>query len=399
MTDALTQVDGADAFVTGEPVPGVAYGVVIGGELVHARGIGTVHVRRRRHTRRRHRVPHRVDDQELHGRDRAAAPRRRAAASGRSRRDARPGAAGAPSARRGRAGRSRSVASCRCRPGSRATIRGAIAQQDLAHDGFSEFLEGGQSFAFMPGTAFEYSNLGYAILGRVITNVTGAGVPRRRPLAVAGTAGHDLDRIRGRGVPRRAPRDGLRPARRHVRRRAVRRIRRVRRDGRPVQHGARPRGLGRRVRPRVRTSRRGRASAVARVSPGDAAGPSHDGAGADVDLHRRAPDRRIDGIRVRNVRAVGHGARHGRRAQRRLPGVRLAHAMASRVGRGRRGAGQPDVLPRAQGRRPDAAGAGARGSGPDPSPDAGARRSRSRETRSSACSRHGTTTSRRRRSR
>ena len=46
-------------------------------------------------------------------------------------------------------------------------------QQDLAHDAFSEFLEGGQSFAFIPGTAFEYSNLGYAILGRVITNVTG----------------------------------------------------------------------------------------------------------------------------------------------------------------------------------------------------------------------------------
>ena len=46
-------------------------------------------------------------------------------------------------------------------------------QQDLDLERFTTFLERGQSFAWMPGTAFEYSNLGYAILGRVITNVTG----------------------------------------------------------------------------------------------------------------------------------------------------------------------------------------------------------------------------------
>jgi CubicO group peptidase (beta-lactamase class C family) len=34
---------------------------------------------------------------------------------------------------------------------------------------FSEFLSGGVSFAWAPGTRFEYSNLGYAILGRVIS--------------------------------------------------------------------------------------------------------------------------------------------------------------------------------------------------------------------------------------
>ena len=54
-------------------------------------------------------------------------------------------------------------------------------------------------------------------------------------------------------------------------------------------------------------------------------------------------------LRLRDVRPIGPGARNGRGAQRRLPGVRVAHAMASGVGRGRRRVGEPDVLtPRAQ---------------------------------------------------
>jgi serine-type D-Ala-D-Ala carboxypeptidase/endopeptidase len=38
---------------------------------------------------------------------------------------------------------------------------------------FAEFLAGGVSLAWSPGTRFEYSNLGYAILGRVITAASG----------------------------------------------------------------------------------------------------------------------------------------------------------------------------------------------------------------------------------
>ncbi len=38
---------------------------------------------------------------------------------------------------------------------------------------FSEFLAGGVSLAWAPGTRFEYSNLGYAILGRVIAAASG----------------------------------------------------------------------------------------------------------------------------------------------------------------------------------------------------------------------------------
>ena len=46
-------------------------------------------------------------------------------------------------------------------------------QQGLDLRAFSDLLRDGPSLAWAPGTRFEYSNLGYGILGRVITNVTG----------------------------------------------------------------------------------------------------------------------------------------------------------------------------------------------------------------------------------
>ncbi len=50
-------------------------------------------------------------------------------------------------------------------------------QQGLPLDEFAKFLAAGVSFAWVPGTRFEYSNLGYAILGRVITAVTNTAYP------------------------------------------------------------------------------------------------------------------------------------------------------------------------------------------------------------------------------
>ncbi len=63
---------------------------------------------------------------------------------------------------------------------------------------FTEFLAGGVSLAWAPGTRFEYSNLGYAILGRVIAAASRedyAGFVRRRlfrPLGMTAT-GFDAD--------------------------------------------------------------------------------------------------------------------------------------------------------------------------------------------------------------
>lgn len=66
-------------------------------------------------------------------------------------------------------------------------------QQDLPDDDFGRLLDAGLSFAWTPGTAFEYSNLGYALLGRVIASAAGEPYPdvvTRRllaPLAMSST--------------------------------------------------------------------------------------------------------------------------------------------------------------------------------------------------------------------
>ncbi|MFM7752257.1 MAG: serine hydrolase domain-containing protein [Opitutaceae bacterium] len=46
-------------------------------------------------------------------------------------------------------------------------------QLDVTDDAFRDFLAAGVSLASTSGTAYEYSNLGYALLGRIITRVTG----------------------------------------------------------------------------------------------------------------------------------------------------------------------------------------------------------------------------------
>jgi CubicO group peptidase (beta-lactamase class C family) len=70
-------------------------------------------------------------------------------------------------------------------------------QQGLDLDAFAALLRGGLTFAWAPGTRFEYSNLGYGILGRVVTTVAGAeyrDIVRDRLLAPLGMASTGFDR-------------------------------------------------------------------------------------------------------------------------------------------------------------------------------------------------------------
>ncbi|MGP9538211.1 serine hydrolase domain-containing protein [Brachybacterium sp. AOP43-C2-M15] len=64
-------------------------------------------------------------------------------------------------------------------------------QQAMAREDFARVLDGGLGHVHRPGTGFEYSNTGYALLGRVIDEVTGgdfAGEVRRRFLTPLGLA-------------------------------------------------------------------------------------------------------------------------------------------------------------------------------------------------------------------
>jgi CubicO group peptidase (beta-lactamase class C family) len=66
-------------------------------------------------------------------------------------------------------------------------------QQVISEAEFTQMLKTGVPFTRAPGTAFEYSNFGYALLGRIVTNVSGMPYDRyimqtiQRPLGMAST--------------------------------------------------------------------------------------------------------------------------------------------------------------------------------------------------------------------
>jgi CubicO group peptidase (beta-lactamase class C family) len=171
---ALHAVDGiADRMFEGWHVPGVAYGVVRGGRLIHSRGLGTL------------RIGEEVTPTASSVFRIASMTKSFTAATVLSLRDD---------------GRLRlddlvadyvpEVAGIRLptTDSPAITIRHLLTmtagfptddpwgdrQQGLDLGDFARLLAGGLSFAWAPGTRFEYSNTGYGILGRLITNVAGA---------------------------------------------------------------------------------------------------------------------------------------------------------------------------------------------------------------------------------
>lgn len=69
-------------------------------------------------------------------------------------------------------------------------------QQVMTEPEFSALLAEGTAFSRAPGLAMEYSNLGYALLGRIVTNVSGTGYQayiRREIMAPLGMASTGYD--------------------------------------------------------------------------------------------------------------------------------------------------------------------------------------------------------------
>jgi len=171
--DALREVDGIFERAAAEgSIPGIAYGVVIGGELVHAAGLGTL----------RDGEDHSPDEDSVF---RIASMTKSFTASaamllrdeGVLRFDEPVGTyVSALEDLRGPTADSPPI-----------TVRHLLTMasglptddpwgdrlQGMELERFAELLAGGFDGVWAPGTTFEYSNLGYGMLGRVLTNVSG----------------------------------------------------------------------------------------------------------------------------------------------------------------------------------------------------------------------------------
>ncbi|TAK00883.1 MAG: class A beta-lactamase-related serine hydrolase [Chloroflexota bacterium] len=173
LSDALSAADAiADTFLAGKHIPGVAYGVVIDGELVHSRGIGTLRVGED--------APPDADSVFRI----ASMTKSFTAATIVGLRDAGRLSLDDPIGRHvpelaGLQGPTSDSPPVTVR--HLLTMSSGLAtddpwgdrQQGLDLATFSDLLRGPLTFAWAPGTRFEYSNLGYGILGRLITNVAG----------------------------------------------------------------------------------------------------------------------------------------------------------------------------------------------------------------------------------
>ena len=132
-------------------------------------------------------------------------------------------------------------------------------QTPLPEDEFTRLLRDGVRFTRAPAMAMEYSNLGYALLGRIVANVSGQPYKDFVQRPVADAARHDVPRVTTwLPLPSRTARAWLPLGGQHLEARADDGAWRVRRDGRHPDQRHRLREMGFVPAFRVAASRRRR---------------------------------------------------------------------------------------------------------------------------------------------
>ena len=238
-----------------------------------------------------------------------------------------------------------SATCCRWTPGFPTDDPWGDRHESLPLDAFDALVENGITFARPPRTGYEYSNLGYALLGRVVAVASGTDyrdlvrAELLDPLGMTATR-YDADatslptgwsratrpptpassRSRSPVPGAFSPMGGLHSS-----------VRDLAHLGRGVPGGV---DTATRTHPLDRWSRREMQEQHSYIAA--ATTPATD----DV------PERVVVGlVRLRPRRRGRRAARPRRVALRRLPGLRLAHAVAPRERLGRRRARQPHLLP------------------------------------------------------
>ena len=173
-------------------VPGAAWGIVIDGELAHSGSAGVRDVASERGCGRRHGLPHRVDDEELHGDGDPEAPGRGQAVARRSGRALRAGAEG-PALSDDGLSEDHDPASAlafrgvsRGQPVGRSATRGYRGAA-VTHDAARAFRS-----RTLQALAYEYSNYGFAILGRIVSQASREAVRRLHLTEHPSAARHDV---------------------------------------------------------------------------------------------------------------------------------------------------------------------------------------------------------------
>ena len=217
---------------------------------------------------------------------------------------------------------------------------------------FSRMLRGGIPFSNAPGIAYEYSNYGFAILGRIVSRVSGMPydeyVARNilQPLGMTSTTLH----------PSRVPANRLAIGYRweddRWKEEPALPARLVRRDGRDADVDPRLEPLRRRAARRLAAARRsGDRTGPPRLAARDAAAWRPSGTRVVLrQVHERAAPV-VPRATVRPRRHPDVRLRRRGRAQRRAARLRIADAVAARVRRRHHGVRQPDVHRLGPGRR------------------------------------------------